>query len=56
MQIISSNGYWELREGKIKKYDLNFSFNGTIANLEFDISENIHYSFKDEINDLNNIF
>lgn len=56
IQMISSNGYWELREGKIKKYDLNFSFDGTIANIEFDLSQNIHYSFKDEKTDLDIIF
>lgn len=56
IQIVSSNGYWELREGKISKYDLDFSFDGTIANLEFDLTENKHYSFRDEITELNNIF
>jgi hypothetical protein len=56
IQIVSSNGYWELREGKIKKNDLNFSFDGTIANLEFDLRENIHYSLEDEVIELDNIF
>ncbi|MFX1667851.1 hypothetical protein JZ968_06665 [Riemerella anatipestifer] len=56
MQVVSSNGYWELMQGEIKKYDLNFRFNGTIVNLEFDISDNLHYSFQDEMIDLDNIF
>lgn len=56
IQIVSSNGYWELREGKISKSDLNFSFGGTIANLEFDLTENKHYSFSDETPELDNIF
>jgi hypothetical protein len=56
VQIVSSNGYWELREGIISKTDLNFSFDGTIANLEFDLTENKHYSFIDEVPELDNIF
>ena len=60
IQIISSNGYLELRDKKILKNDLNFSFNGTIVNLEFDIkNRETFYHFKDEkFNniDINNIF
>lgn len=56
MQVVSSNGYWELREGKIYKADINFSFSGTISNLEFDLSADNHYSLADEIPELNNIF
>lgn len=56
IQVVSSNGYWELREGKINKLDLNFSFGGTIANLEFDLSENNHYSLADEVPQFDIIF
>lgn len=50
MQVISSNGYWELREGKKFMSDLNFSFIGTIVNLEFDLQNpDTFYHFKDEI-------
>lgn len=56
IQIVSSNGYWELREGIIAKENLNFSFNGTIANLEFDLSENKTYLLKEEMVDLDSIF
>jgi len=56
IQIISSNGYWELREGKVTKEDLNFSFSGTIANLEFDLTENKMYLLQDEVIDLDSIF
>lgn len=50
MQVISSNGYWELREGKKFMTDLNFSFIGTIVNLEFDLQNpDTFYYFKDEI-------
>lgn len=56
IQIISSNGYWEFREGKTTKEDLNFGFSGTIANLEFDLSENKMYLLQDETIDLDSIF
>lgn len=55
IQIISSDGYWELRRGKIHKQELNFSFPGTIANLEFNLSDTNEYILKEEI-DLDNIF
>ncbi|WP_281310663.1 hypothetical protein [Flavobacterium flavigenum] len=55
IQIISSDGYWELRRGKIYKQELNFSFPGTIANLEFNLSDTNEYILKEEI-DLDNIF
>ena len=50
MQVISSNGYWELREGKKFMSDLNFSFIGTIVNLEFDLQNpDTFYYFKDDL-------
>ncbi len=55
-QVLSSNGYWELKDGKVKKADINFSFSGTIANLEFMLNEGKVYHFKDEEIDLNKIF
>lgn len=55
IQIISSDGYWELRRGKVHKQELNFSFPGTIANLEFNLSDTNEYILKEEI-DLDNIF
>ncbi|MCP9200552.1 hypothetical protein MKO06_11575 [Gramella sp. GC03-9] len=56
IQIVSSNGFWELRESKMEKYDLNFSFPGTIANLEFNLQEDKIYSFANETPDMDNIF
>lgn len=56
IQIVSSNGFWELRENKIEKFNLNFSFPGTIANLEFDLNEDKIYSFANEYADIDNIF
>lgn len=56
IQIISSNGYWELRERVVTKVDMAFSFQGTIANLEFDLKNDSLYSFADESFSLDNIF
>lgn len=55
IQIISSDGYWELRKGTVFKQNLNFTFHGTIANLEFNLSDTNEYILKEEI-DLDNIF
>ena len=55
IQIISSEGYWELRSGEVFKQNLNFNFNGTIANLEFNLADTNEYFLKEEI-DLDNIF
>lgn len=56
IQIVSSNGYWELREGIVTKEDLSFSFSGTIANIEFDLSENKMYLLQQEVIDMDSIF
>lgn len=55
IQIVSSDGYWEFRRGKIKKVTLDFSFPGTIANLEFNFSDTKSYMLKEEV-DISNIF
>ena len=55
IQIISSDGYWELRTGTVLKRDLNFTFQGTIANLEFNLADTNEYILKEEI-DLDKIF
>lgn len=56
IQIVSSNGFWELKENIIEKFDLNYSFPGTIANLEFNLQEDKTYSFANEHTDIDNIF
>lgn len=55
IQIVSSDGYWELRKGTVKKVNLKHSFPGTIANLEFNFSDTSKYYLKSEV-DVNNIF
>ncbi|MGB3591004.1 MAG: hypothetical protein WBA16_04895 [Nonlabens sp.] len=56
MQIVSSNGFWELRKGKLNTTTLNFTFLGTIANLEFNLSDNTTYFLKEENINPNDIF
>ncbi|WP_111708948.1 hypothetical protein [Lutibacter citreus] len=56
IQVVSSNGYWELIGGKKRKMNLDFYFSGTIANLEFNLSQDELYQFADEVVDLDNIF
>jgi len=48
IQVISSNGYWELTNGSVFYTDINFSFSGTIVNLEFILKEGETYRFHDE--------
>ncbi len=55
IQIVSSDGYWEFRKGKVRKEPLDFKFPGTIANLEFNFSDTNSYMLKNEV-DINNIF
>ncbi|WP_282074010.1 ATP-binding protein [Polaribacter atrinae] len=56
IQVISSDGYWELKEGEKRKSNLNFYFSGTIVNLEFNLKDNKLYKFASEVVDLKNIF
>lgn len=48
IQVLSSDGYWELRRGTVSHSDINFSFSGTIVNLEFRLDEGKTYRFFDE--------
>ena len=58
-QILSSNGYWELKAGKepIKEV-LKYGFDGTIAILEFNLNDKNSYQLtsEQEQQELNNIF
>ncbi|MCD8417978.1 hypothetical protein J2Q11_09920 [Tenacibaculum finnmarkense genomovar finnmarkense] len=56
-QILSSDGYWELKSGKepIKEI-LKYGFDGTIAILEFNLNDNNSYQLTSEEQQLNNIF
>lgn len=51
IQIISSDGFWEWHRGKSTKMILNNTFNGTIANLRFNLNDNSHYKLVEETDD-----
>lgn len=57
IQVISSNGFWEWHRGSIKKLFLPHSFNGTIANLRFNLNDTSYYSLAEEqATDFDNLF
>ena len=57
LQIISSNGFWEYKNGIVNKKDLAKHFPGTIVNIEFNFDDISYYQLNSEIDiDLNNIF
>jgi anti-anti-sigma regulatory factor len=57
IQIISSDGFWEWHRGKSTKMRLNNPFNGTIANLRFNLNDTSHYKLIEETDDdWNNLF
>ena len=48
IQIISSDGFWEYKKQHINKQKLAHSFEGTMANLEFNLNDKCHYYMADE--------
>lgn len=56
IQIISADGYWEWKNGKVISQIFPYSFNGTIANIRFNLNDKSHYLLKGEQEDLYNIF
>lgn len=57
IQIISSDGFWEWHRGKSTKKKLNHPFNGTIANLRFNLNDRTHYKLiEEEEDDWDNLF
>ena len=48
IQIISADGFWELKNGIITTNSFNFEFPGTIVNLEFYLDDKSFYSLKSE--------
>ena len=55
IQIVSSDGYWEYRNGKTEMRVLNEVFNGTIVNIEFNLEDSNYYQLQEEIS-LDGIF
>ena len=55
VQIVSSDGYWEYKNGEAKKEFNNF-FPGTIVNIEFNLDDSSIYKLKEEDISFENIF
>jgi len=55
IQIVSSDGYWEEKNGRTFVGEFEDSFVGTIVNLEFNINDHNSYVLKEELNP-NDIF
>lgn len=51
IQIISADGFWEWHRGTSTKRLLNNKFNGTIANLRFNLNDTSHYYLVNENKD-----
>lgn len=57
IQIVSSNGYWEYRGGRVRMNILKNNFPGTIVNIEFNFDDSCSYQLKSEANlTMNDIF
>lgn len=56
IQVISSNGYYEYSNGKIKTNTFNHYFDGTIVNIKFNFSDTSIYYLKEEGENFDNIF
>lgn len=57
IQIISANGFWEWHRGNTTKQLMPYHFNGTIANLRFNLNDNTHYYLAGEKDtSLDNLF
>ena len=47
IQIISSDGFWEYKEGRTRKKEFDNYFPGTIANIVFNLSDNTSYVLRE---------
>ncbi len=48
VQIVSSDGYWQLTRKKADSFTLSYPFPGTIVNLEFNLDDQSFYYLKEE--------
>lgn len=55
MQIVSDKGMVEFRDGQMKDYNLDLSFDGTIVNMEFNFDDDKNYCLASEVVDRNNL-
>lgn len=49
LQILSADGYWEEKKGVIFATDCDFSFQGSVVNIEFNLRDPNIYSTPEEI-------
>ncbi|HNS41892.1 MAG TPA: hypothetical protein PKN22_03975 [Taishania sp.] len=56
IQIISSDGFYEFKNGNVVKAKLNSIFEGTIVNIKFNLNDSNHYMLIQEVEDFDNIF
>lgn len=57
IQIISADGFWEWHRDSITTQKMDHHFNGTIANLRFNLNDKSHYYLSgEEIPSLDNLF
>jgi hypothetical protein len=55
IQIVSSDGYWEYRNGKTENKLFDKPFSGTIVNIEFNLDDKDSYRLTEEVS-LEDIF
>lgn len=55
IQVISSDGYWEYRNGNSETKEFENFFPGTIVNIEFNLDDPNRYLLKEEVS-MDNIF
>ena len=56
IQVISSDGFYEYKNGSITKRKLGSIFDGTIVNIKFNLNDQNHYSLSGEEESFENIF
>ncbi|MBY0486129.1 MAG: STAS domain-containing protein [Flavobacteriaceae bacterium] len=57
IQVISSDGFYEFKNGIVLMKKLNYVFDGTIVNIKFNLNDANHYILQEEVDDnFENIF
>jgi len=57
IQVVSSDGFYEFKNGNVVKKKMNYIFDGTIVNIKFNLNDANHYILQEEVDDdFENIF
>ena len=56
IQVISSDGFYEYKNGSVETHKLSSVFDGTIVNIRFNLNDPNHYLLTSEIDNFENIF